>query len=52
MNLYAGAWDCPMATYGPGDSDLDHAPDERLSLDEFDASIDVLVDVCETLAGD
>ncbi|MFC7205055.1 [LysW]-lysine hydrolase [Haloferax namakaokahaiae] len=49
MNIFAGVWDCPMVTYGPGDSDLDHAPDERLALDEFDASIDVLVDVCERL---
>jgi len=42
MNLYAGAWDCPMATYGPGDSDLDHAPDERLSLDEAVSVSEVL----------
>ncbi|MCL7418558.1 MAG: [LysW]-lysine hydrolase, partial [Halalkalicoccus sp.] len=32
MNVYASGWDCPMVTYGPGDSDLDHAPDERLDL--------------------
>ncbi|WP_416838212.1 [LysW]-lysine hydrolase [Haloferax sp. DFSO52] len=52
MNIFAGTWDCPMATYGPGDSDLDHAPDERLELAEFDKSIGVLVDVCETLVED
>ncbi|SFC25776.1 acetylornithine deacetylase [Halobiforma haloterrestris] len=51
MNLYAGAWDCPMATYGPGNSDLDHAPDERLSLAEFDRSVAVLERVATTLAG-
>jgi LysW-gamma-L-lysine carboxypeptidase len=50
MNIFAGAWDCPMVTYGPGDSDLDHAPNEHLDLAEFDSSIDVLVDVCERLA--
>jgi LysW-gamma-L-lysine carboxypeptidase len=50
MNLYAGAWDCPMATYGPGDSDLDHAPDEHLDLGAFDRSIAVLTRVSETLA--
>ncbi|MFB6089793.1 MAG: [LysW]-lysine hydrolase [Halobellus sp.] len=49
MNIYAGSWDCPMATYGPGDSDLDHAPNEHLDLAEYDSSIDVLVDVCERL---
>ena len=50
MNIYAGAWDCPMVTYGPGDSDLDHSPDEHLDLAEFDSSIDVLIDACERLA--
>nr|WP_256307128.1 [LysW]-lysine hydrolase [Halobellus litoreus] len=49
MNIFAGAWECPMATYGPGDSDLDHAPNEHLDLAEYDGSIDVLVDVCERL---
>lgn len=42
MNVYASAWDVPMATYGPGDSSLDHTPEERLSLEEFDRAVDVL----------
>ncbi|MFC4450634.1 [LysW]-lysine hydrolase [Halorussus aquaticus] len=50
MNLYAGAWDCPMATYGPGDSDLDHAPNEHLDLGGFDRSVAVLNAVSEDLA--
>ncbi len=49
MNLYAGAWDCPMATYGPGDSELDHAPDERLDLGDFDRAVEVLEAVAEDL---
>ncbi|WP_135823496.1 [LysW]-lysine hydrolase [Halorussus ruber] len=49
MNLYAGAWDCPMATYGPGDSELDHAPNEHLDLGEFDRAVAVLESVSETL---
>ncbi|WP_122091367.1 [LysW]-lysine hydrolase [Halalkalicoccus subterraneus] len=49
MNVYASAWDCPMVTYGPGDSDLDHAPDERLDLAEYDRSITVLTEVAERL---
>ncbi|MFC7044134.1 [LysW]-lysine hydrolase [Halobacteriaceae archaeon GCM10025711] len=52
MNLYAAAWDCPMVTYGPGDSALDHAPDERLALAEFDRSVAVLEQVSEKLAND
>ncbi len=51
MNLYAGVWDCPMVTYGPGNSDLDHAPDERLSLVEFDRSVEILERVATTLRG-
>jgi len=49
VNVYTGAWDVPMATYGPGDSSLDHAPDERLPLAEYDRSIAVLATVCERL---
>lgn len=52
MNIYAGAWDCPMVTYGPGDSDLDHTPDERLPFDEFDQSIAVLTSVGKRLLED
>jgi LysW-gamma-L-lysine carboxypeptidase len=49
MNLFAAAWDCPMATYGPGDSSLDHAPDERLELSEYDRAIAVLETVSDRL---
>jgi LysW-gamma-L-lysine carboxypeptidase len=51
MNLYADAWDCPMATYGPGDSALDHTPEERLPLAEFDRAVSVLERACERLQG-
>ncbi len=46
VNLYADAWDCPMVTYGPGDSTLDHAPDERLPLCDLDRAVAVLESVC------
>jgi LysW-gamma-L-lysine carboxypeptidase len=52
MNVYAQAWDCPMVTYGPGDSDLDHAPDEHLPLSEYDRSVSVLETVAERLLED
>ena len=51
MNLFARDWDCPMVTYGPGDSDLDHAPDEHIDLGEYQTSVRVLTQVCETLTG-
>ena len=44
MNL-VGSWDCPILAYGPGDSSLDHTPNEHLSLDEYDKSINVLTKV-------
>ena len=50
MNVFR-AWDCPMVTYGPGDSALDHAPNEHLALAEFDRSLEILRDVAATLAG-
>ena len=49
MNVFASVWHCPMATYGPGDSELDHAPDEHVSLPEFDRSVAVLEAVCQRL---
>ncbi|WP_146417675.1 [LysW]-lysine hydrolase [Haloarcula hispanica] len=52
MNVYAKAWDCPMVTYGPGDSDLDHAPNEHLPLDEYDRSVAVLETATERLLED
>jgi LysW-gamma-L-lysine carboxypeptidase len=48
-NLYADAWDVPVVTYGPGDAALDHAPDERLPLREFDRAVAVLTTACEQL---
>jgi len=49
MNVFATQWDCEMVSYGPGDSSLDHTPNEHLPLDAFDNAIDVLIDVCERL---
>ncbi|MFB6283264.1 MAG: [LysW]-lysine hydrolase [Halobacteria archaeon] len=51
MNVYAEAWDCPMVTYGPGDSNLDHTPDEHIEIEEFLASVDVLENLVEDLSG-
>lgn len=51
-NLYADDWDVPIVTYGPGDSSLDHAPDERLPLAAFDRAVAVLSTACEQLSTD
>jgi [amino group carrier protein]-lysine/ornithine hydrolase len=42
MNTLGAVWDLPMATYGPGDSALDHTADEHISLDDYLAGIAVL----------
>jgi LysW-gamma-L-lysine carboxypeptidase len=48
-NIYAAAWDCPVATYGPGDSSLDHAPDERIDLAAFDRGVTALTTAADRL---
>ena len=42
MNVVGPVWRCPIAAYGPGDSSLDHTPNEHLHLDEYHRSIRVL----------
>ena len=49
MNILGPYWQCPIVTYGPGDSNLDHTPDEHIDLDEYEKSIGVLARVLETL---
>ena len=44
INLAAPAWKCPAVVYGPGDSVLDHTPDEQISLDEYEKAVAVLVE--------
>jgi len=44
MNVVGPAWGCPIAAYGPGDSTLDHTPDEHLDLAEYERAIAVLVE--------
>jgi [amino group carrier protein]-lysine/ornithine hydrolase len=42
MNILFPAWGCPMVAYGPGDSRYDHTPIERLSIVDYERSINVL----------
>jgi LysW-gamma-L-lysine carboxypeptidase len=50
MNVVGPMWRCPIVAYGPGDSALDHTPDEHINLDEYLQSIGVLVDALERIA--
>lgn len=51
MNVAGPAWRCPICAYGPGDSALDHTPDERIDLHEYLRSIEILKSVLHTLMG-
>ncbi len=42
MNVVGPAWRCPILAYGPGDSALDHTPDEHVLVDEYLRAIDAL----------
>ncbi len=47
MNVVGPAWNVPIVAYGPGDSRLDHTPEEHIRLDEFLRAIRVLRRVLE-----
>jgi len=42
LNTVAPVWKCPALVYGPGDSSLDHTPNEHISLEEYVKAIMVL----------
>ena len=42
LNIVAPQWGCPAVAYGPGDSSLDHTPQEHILLDEYRKAVDVL----------
>ncbi|MDX2148045.1 MAG: [LysW]-lysine hydrolase [Planctomycetota bacterium] len=59
MNVVGPAWNpdpgvatCPLIAYGPGDSRLDHTPDEHIPLDEFIRGINVLRHAIELVAAE
>ena len=49
MNTVGAKWSCPIVAYGPGDSNLDHTPNENLPLDEYDKAIATLKHFIEHL---
>ncbi len=49
MNVVAPHWPCPMLAYGPGDSSLDHTPEEHIEIEEYGKAIDVLESVLRIL---
>ena len=49
MNVVGPAWQCPILAYGPGDSTLDHTPQEHVLIEEYLRAIDVLAAALRTL---
>ncbi len=51
MNVVGPHWpDTPIVAYGPGDSRLDHTPDEHIDLKEYLRAIEVLAEVLVNLS--
>jgi len=42
MNIVGPAWQCPILAYGPGDSNLDHTPNEHIEIPEYLTAVQVL----------
>ncbi|MCL4504723.1 MAG: [LysW]-lysine hydrolase [Chloroflexi bacterium] len=42
FNVVGPVWQCPIVAYGPGDSSLDHTPDEHVDIAEFERSVHIL----------
>ncbi|MSP14611.1 MAG: [LysW]-lysine hydrolase [Chloroflexi bacterium] len=49
MNIIGPHWGGPIVAYGPGDSTLDHTPQEHLELAEYRKAIEVLAQVLRSL---
>lgn len=49
LNIVAPVWGCPAVAYGPGDSGLDHTPNEHILLAEYQQAVEVLVYVLRNL---
>ena len=48
-NVVAPVWNCPVVVYGPGDSTLDHTPNEHIDLEEYSKGVHVLSNVLRKL---
>ncbi len=50
MNVVGPVWQCPIVAYGPGDSSLDHTPNEHVGIAEWERGVAVLEGVLRRLA--
>jgi LysW-gamma-L-lysine carboxypeptidase len=49
LNIVVPVWKCPAVVYGPGDSSLDHTPNEQIKLEEYAKSVTVLTEALKNL---
>jgi len=49
LNIVAPVWKCPAVVYGPGDSSLDHTPNEHIGLEDYEKAEDVLTEALSKL---
>ncbi len=49
LNIVAPVWKCPALAYGPGDSSLDHTPNEHIRFAEYEKSVLVLYNALKGL---
>jgi LysW-gamma-L-lysine carboxypeptidase len=49
MNVVGPVWECPILAYGPGDSSLDHTPNEHVDVNEYARGVRILARALETL---
>jgi LysW-gamma-L-lysine carboxypeptidase len=52
MNVVGPVWNCPIVAYGPGESTLDHAPNEHIILEEYEQAIRILQGALTAIALD
>jgi [amino group carrier protein]-lysine/ornithine hydrolase len=50
MNLVGPVWNCPMLAYGPGDSQLDHTPNEHVVIEDLERATQILTSVLERVS--
>lgn len=51
LNIVAPVWQCPAVVYGPGDSALDHTPNEHIDLGDYRKAVSALRATLEKLIG-
>ncbi len=49
MNIVGPVWRCPIVAYGPGDSTLDHTPEEHVEIEEWVRGVAVLETVLQRI---